>query len=125
MVCVWQLKSLHGRSTFKAIRLNGSIYSSNLLRYTYLLETSDVPRFQFAVIVSKRFGSAVRRNQLKRRIREAIRIAVREQGPRGADCVSLLVSYNAKKPPREIDVSDLKKDVVGFLAAIGVSTLVK
>lgn len=38
----------------------------------YKNENHEVPHFRFAVSVSKKFGNAVKRNQMKRRVREIV-----------------------------------------------------
>ena len=38
----------------------------------YKAENHEIPHFRYAVSVSKKFGNAVKRNQIKRRVREIV-----------------------------------------------------
>ena len=58
---------------------------------------SDGPHFRLGVSVSKRLGNAVRRNQIRRRIRELVRARLKELQP-GWDVVIVARSPAATAP---------------------------
>lgn len=56
---------------YKRVYANGKKKAGRLLRICYL--PNEYKQSRFGISVGKKFGNAVRRNQLKRWIREAIR----------------------------------------------------
>ena len=57
---------------FQRVRRNGKSNASPLIVLAFLRNELDYSRFGF--VVNKRLGKAVRRNWIKRRMREAIRL---------------------------------------------------
>ena len=65
---------LRRNSEFQRVRQYGQSYASPLMVLAFLQNELDYSRFGF--VVSKRLGKAVRRNKIKRQMREAARIRV-------------------------------------------------
>jgi len=57
---------------FQEIRRKGQSYSNELVVMCFL--ANELPYSRFGFSVSNRIGGAVQRNQIKRRLREAIRL---------------------------------------------------
>jgi ribonuclease P protein component len=66
---------LRRNSDFQRVRHVGKFYASPLMVLAFLQNELDHSRFGF--VVSRRLGKAVRRNKIKRRIREATRLRIR------------------------------------------------
>jgi ribonuclease P protein component len=66
---------LRRNSDFQRVRHVGKSYASPLLVLAFLRNNLAHSRFGF--VVSKKLGKAVRRNKIKRRIREATRLRLR------------------------------------------------
>ncbi len=75
---------LRRNSDFQRVRHVGQSYASPLLVLAFLRNNLDHSRFGF--VVSKKLGKAVRRNKIKRRIREAARLRLQHIAP-GYDLV--------------------------------------
>jgi len=63
---------LRRNADFQRVRHGGQSNASPLLVLAFLRNNLDHSRFGF--VVSKKLGKAVRRNKIKRRIREAVRL---------------------------------------------------
>jgi ribonuclease P protein component len=67
-------RRLRARARFQELQRRGRFFGNDLIAVRVLPSTPDVPtRFGFAV--GKRIGKAVRRNRLRRRLREIVRQA--------------------------------------------------
>lgn len=65
---------LRRKSDFQRVRHVGKFHASPLMVLAFLQNELDHSRFGF--VVSKRLGKAVRRNKIKRRMREATRLRI-------------------------------------------------
>lgn len=63
---------LRRNSDFQKVRRNGKFYASPLMALAFLRNEFDYSRFGF--VVSKKLGTAVQRNRVKRRMREVARL---------------------------------------------------
>ena len=71
MTEVKQVEPLRGRQLARKIKTMGRVFDGEFLKFYYLLDR-NVPTRTF-IVVSKKHGIAVRRNLIKRWIREACR----------------------------------------------------
>jgi ribonuclease P protein component len=81
---------LRRNSDFQRVRRLGKFHASPLMVLAFLQNELDHSRFGF--VVSKRLGKAVRRNKIKRRMREATRLRLSKIKP-GFDLI-----FIARKP---------------------------
>ena len=100
---------LRRRSEFAAVYRHGRPYRSELLILRAL--PSDQPLSRFGYTASKAVGNAVKRNRLKRRLREAIRSL---QIASGWDVV-----LNARRGAAEADYHELRASVAGLMIRAG------
>jgi len=75
---------LRRNSDFQQVRQVGKSYASPIMVLAFLRNELDHSRFGF--VVSKRLGKAVKRNKIKRRMREAVRLEMSHIKP-GFDVV--------------------------------------
>ncbi|MGM0600749.1 MAG: ribonuclease P protein component [Candidatus Rifleibacteriota bacterium] len=92
--------TLRTHSEFKRVFNEGFRFFRNGLGFC-VRKTSE-SFFRFGISVPKRFGKAVERNQIKRRIREIIRTS--DELPEKTEVV-----FFVRKPCRELSFEDLKK----------------
>lgn len=86
---------LRANSDFERIRREGSTWLHPLLVMSVLPSEQEHSRFGFAV--GRRTGKAVKRNQIKRRMREAVRLRMqRDEIAAGWDIV-----FIARRPIRD------------------------
>lgn len=85
---------------FQEIRRHGRSYANHLLVLCALPNDLDYSRFGFAV--NSRIGSAVRRNRIKRRLREIVRLQQNTLQP-GWDVVLI-----ARQPIRSADYHEME-----------------
>ncbi|MCM3588129.1 ribonuclease P protein component [Mesobacillus maritimus] len=71
----------------------------------YVLKKEDQPCFRIGLSVSKKLGNAVKRNQIKRYIRQSF-LELKDQVKQGHDYVII-----ARKPTAEMDMHDVKKSL--------------
>jgi ribonuclease P protein component len=90
---------LRRNSDFQRVRQIGKSYASPLLVLAFLRNELDYSRFGF--VVSKHLGKAVRRNKIKRRMREAARLRLERIKP-GFDLVLI-----ARKPAGQASYHEL------------------
>ena len=69
---------LTGSKRFSQIHIEGSSAANKLLVIRYLANGSEFSRFAF--LVNKRIGNATKRNRVKRRLREAVRMSSVKNG---------------------------------------------
>lgn len=90
---------LRRNSDFQHVRQIGKSYASPLLVLAFLRNELDHNRFGF--VVSKRLGKAVRRNKIKRQMREIIRLEMSQIKP-GFDLVFIARVPSSKATYLEI-----------------------
>jgi len=96
---------------FERVYQRGRRYFAAHITVFYLLRVgSDGMRTGFTV--GRAFGGAVERNRMKRRLREAVRMQQAESMP------AVDVVINPKKPARDMDFSELAKEVAQAFLAI-------
>lgn len=103
--------------------MEGTIFEGTFLKFYHLCHSGQPLPFLVAVNVNKRYGVAVRRNRVKRRIRESLLLALykhhevlntRQTG------VSVVVVYKGTrdKPLDRVSFADIQRDVGKFMHAI-------
>ena len=86
---------------FQRVRRNGKSNASPLMVLAFLRNELDYSRFGF--VVNKRLGKAVRRNWIKRRMREVIRLQTAQIKP-GFDVV-----FIARQPIQRASYSEIEQ----------------
>ncbi len=102
---------LRRNSDFRRVRQHGRSYASPLMVLAFLRNELDYSRFGF--VVSKRLGKAVRRNKIKRRMREAVRLRLSRIKP-GFDVV-----FIARQPTRQASYQDIEQALDVLLEKTG------
>ena len=100
-----KLVRVRSRLDFAAVYERGVRVSDGCLSLTAL--SNERPTSRLGLAVSKRCGNAVRRNQLKRRLREAFRLS-RAELPIGLD---LVVQPRAETP---LKLADLRRSLLSL-----------
>jgi ribonuclease P protein component len=98
---------LRRNSDFQQVRQNGKFYASPLMVLAFLRNELDHSRFGF--VVSKRLGNAVKRNKIKRRMREVARLRLSQIEP-GFDLVII-----ARQPIRKASFQEIEKTLLYLL----------
>ena len=93
---------LRRNSDFQQVRRLGKSYASPIMVLAFLRNELDYSRFGF--VVSKRLGKAFRRNKIKRRMRESIRLRMGEIKP-GFDLVLVARKQIGQATYTEISLS--------------------
>lgn len=101
---------LRRNSDFQRVRQLGQSYASPLMVLAFLRNELDHSRFGF--VVSKRLGKAVRRNKIKRRMREAVRLRLPDIKP-GFDLV-----FIARQATRRASYADIDRAVEQLLERV-------
>jgi ribonuclease P protein component len=99
---------LRHNSDFQRVRQIGKSYASPILVLAFLRNELEYSRFGF--VVSKRLGKAVRRNKIKRQMREIVRLEMSHIKP-GFDLVFIarVPSSKASYPEISHSISKLLK----------------
>ena len=94
---------LRRNSDFQRVRQYGQSYASPLMVLAFLQNELDHSRFGF--VVSKRLGKAVRRNKIKRRMREATRVRL--------PCIKsgFDIVFIARQPARRATYQEIEQTV--------------
>ncbi len=92
---------LRRNTDFKRVRRLGKFYASPLMVLAFLQNELNHSRFGF--VVSKRLGKAVRRNKIKRRMREATRFRL----PRIKSGFDLV--FIARQPIRRANYTEIER----------------
>ena len=98
---------LRRNNDFQRVRREGKSHASPRLVLAFLQNELAYSRFGF--VVSKRLGKAVRRNKIKRRMREAIRLQIPYLKP-GFDLVLI-----ARQPVNQASYAQIEQDLVNLL----------
>ena len=98
---------LRRNSDFQQVRQNGKFYASPLMVLAFLRNELNHSRFGF--VVNKRLGNAVKRNKIKRRMREATRLQLPQIEP-GFDLVII-----ARQPIREASYREIEQSLLYLL----------
>ncbi|MEY3589298.1 MAG: Ribonuclease [Actinomycetota bacterium] len=104
------IQRIQSRSAFTRIRSEGVHLRSGVLSCTMILDPS-LPGPQVGYAFSRKFGSAVRRNRIRRQLRELVKIR-ETQFPAGVFVFG--ASPRASQTPIEI----LARDLDGLLAKV-------
>ena len=104
---------LHGKTTVSALMSKGRWGFTRGLKYCYLRKEEDGPNRIMVSVPKRLFKRAVKRNLLKRRLREAYRNHKELLPPKGTD---IMFAYNTKEM---LDFHDLEDQVVSILRKIG------
>ena len=106
-------------ASFQTVYQTGARHFSPLLTAFYLLVTSETPYVRVGITVSRVMGTAVVRNRIRRRVREAVRTSlasfsasVQQRG------LAAEVVFNPKKVCEEVEFSKLKTEVERAFVAI-------
>lgn len=94
---------LRHNSDFQRVRQHGKSHASPLMVLAFLQNELDHSRFGF--VVSKRLGRAVRRNKIKRRMREATRLRLPRIKP-GFDVV-----FIARQPVGQASYAMIEREL--------------
>lgn len=65
---------LRGKTNFERLFTKGKVSHGSVINIRYFAAPSDNPEIKMAFIVSKRLGNAVKRNGIKRQLREVYRL---------------------------------------------------
>lgn len=98
---------LRRNSDFQRVRRSGKFYASPLMALAFLRNELDHSRFGF--VVSKKLGTAVQRNKVKRRMREAARLRFEGIKP-GFDLV-----FVARPPASQVNYTELERSLENLL----------
>jgi ribonuclease P protein component len=98
---------LRRNSDFQRVRRIGQFYASPFMALAFLRNELDYTRFGF--VVSKRLGTAVQRNKIKRRLREVTRLRTAQIKP-GFDLI-----FIAKPPISRASYTEIEQFVVNLL----------
>jgi ribonuclease P protein component len=85
---------LTGESTFAAVYKSGRKSSRGPL--VFFAMPNDLPHSRWGLSVSRRIGTAVKRNRIKRLIRESIRL-LRPELPKGYDVIIVIKPHETMK----------------------------
>ena len=102
------------------MRAAGRVFRGELLKFFYDFDVERGRSIKLGVIVGKRHGSAVCRNVVKRRIREACKLLVGLNPGEMRPTFSVVVVYVGSKRQTAARVSfdEIKGDVIEFVRVI-------
>ncbi len=98
-----RLYRLRRNSDFQRVRRLGKFHASPLMVLAFVRNELDHSRFGF--VVNRRLGKAVRRNKIKRRMREATRLRIPKIKP-GFDLV-----FIARKPIGQVCYVEIEQNL--------------
>jgi ribonuclease P protein component len=107
-------------ASFQTVYQTGGRHFSPLLTAFYLLTPSDTPAARVGITVSRVIGKAVTRNRIKRRLREAVRVALPGlNATLGERKLAAEVVFNPKRVCAEVEFAKLEAEVARAFAAVG------
>jgi ribonuclease P protein component len=104
------IQRIQSRSAFTRIRSEGVHLRSGVLSCTMILDSS-LPGPQVGYAFSRKFGSAVRRNRIRRQLRELVKIR-ETQFPAG------VFVFGASPRASQTSIEILARDLDGLLAKV-------
>jgi len=114
--------SLRGRKAFEAVRAAGRASKGEYLRffYDFDFDVRQMGSIRIGVIVGKRHGSAVLRNLVKRRIREACKLLIGVNLGEVQRTLSVVIVYGGSKrqPATRVTFDEIKGDFIEFVRVI-------
>jgi ribonuclease P protein component len=114
------LTSLRGRKAFEAVKAAGAVFKGEHLRFFYDFNAKQRGSIRIGVIVGKRYGSAVCRNRIKRRIREACKLLIGLNPAEMLHGLSVVVVYGGSKrqAAARTTFNEITADVVKLIRVI-------
>ena len=96
------------------------VFKGEYLRFFYDLRRGQPRPIRIGVIVGKRHGSAVHRNLIKRRIREACKLLIGLDPGEAQRAFSVVVVFGGLKrqAATRISFDEIKADVIEFVGVI-------
>ncbi len=104
---------LRGRTNFKSLFSNSKTLSSGSVFLKYRIEKTNSPEFKIAFIAPKKIGGAVKRNRIKRLMREAYRLNQQLVDSINESTVLIHIALIARSS--EHDFQTIQEDVVTLL----------
>jgi ribonuclease P protein component len=107
-------------ASFQTVYQTGGRHFSPLLTAFYVLTPSETPAARVGITVSRAIGKAVTRNRIKRRVREAVRVALPGLNTTlGERKLAAEVVFNPKRVCAEVEFAKLEAEVARALTAVG------
>jgi ribonuclease P protein component len=107
-------------ASFQTVYQTGGRHFSPLLTAFYVLTPSETPTARVGITVSRAIGKAVTRNRIKRRVREAVRVALPGLNTTlGERKLAAEVVFNPKRVCAEVEFAKLEAEVARAFAAVG------
>jgi len=107
-------------ASFQTVYQTGGRHFSPLLTAFYVLTPSEAPTARVGITVSRAIGKAVVRNRIKRRVREAVRVALPQlRSTLEERKLAAEVVFNPKKVCAEVEFAKLAAEVARAFTAVG------
>ncbi len=107
---------LRGRTNFKSLFSNSKTLSSTTITLKYRIKQSNSPDFKIAFIAPKKLGTAVKRNRIKRLMRESYRINQELLDSISGTQVQVHAAIIAKTA--DVEFNTIQEDVVTLLSKL-------
>jgi ribonuclease P protein component len=107
-------------ASFQTVYQAGGRHFSPLLTAFYILTPSETPVARVGITVSRAIGKAVTRNRIKRRVREAVRVALPALNTTlGERKLAAEVVFNPKRICAEVETAKLEAEIARAFTAVG------
>ena len=107
-------------ASFQTVYQTGGRHFSPLLTAFYVLTPSENPAARVGITVSRAIGKAVTRNRIKRRVREAVRVALPGLNTTlGERKLAAEVVFNPKRVCADVETAKLEAEIARALTAVG------